>query len=50
MTQYYRYLLLERKNQWNPFIHGQRLFQHFITATWGKIQQNTMKNKSFPKQ
>ena len=42
MTQYYRYRLLERKNQWNPFIHGQRLFQKFITATWGKIQQNTM--------
>ena len=42
MTQYYRYRLLERKNQWNPFIYGQRLFQKFITATWGKIQQNTM--------
>ena len=42
MTQYYRYRLMERKGEWNPFIHGQRLFQKFITATWGKIQQNTM--------
>ena len=42
MTQYYRYRLMERKNEWNPFIHGQRLFQKFISATWAKIQQNTM--------
>ena len=42
MTQYYRYRLLERKNEWNPFIYGGRLFQQFISATWGKIQQNTM--------
>ena len=42
MTQYYRYRLMERSGQWNPFIHGQRLFQKFITSTWGRIQQNTM--------
>ena len=42
MTEYYRYMLLERKGIWNPFIHGQRLFQKFITSTWGKIQQNNM--------
>ena len=42
MTEYYRYRLFERKDEWNPFIHGQRLFQQYISATWAKIQQNTM--------
>ena len=42
MTEYYRYRLMERKNEWNPFIHGERLFQQYISATWAKIQQNTM--------
>ena len=42
MRQYYRYRLFERKNSWNPFIHGKRLFEAYITNQWGKIEQNQM--------
>ena len=33
---------IERKDHWNPFIHGEWLFQKYMGATWAKIQQNTM--------
>ena len=43
MRDYYRYLLMERANNiWNPFIHGKRLFEAWITNQWAKIQQHEM--------
>ena len=31
LRRFYRYHLFERPNRWNPFIHGKRLFEAWIT-------------------
>ena len=57
MTQYYRYQLQQRKNQFNVLFHGKTLFQQYVTNQWAKCQQSHMnglrykqkvkKNKNF---
>ena len=48
MTDYYKYKLFERiclknkRKQWNPFLHGKRLFHLWVTNQWAKIQQNKL--------
>lgn len=43
MRQYYRYQLMDRGDRiWNPFIHGKRLFEAWITTQLAKIQQQEM--------
>lgn len=37
--QYYCYLLQSRKDAFNQFLHGKRLFQQYILDMWAKIQQ-----------
>ena len=37
--QYYCYMLQSRKNCFNQFFHGRRLFQQYILDMWAKIQQ-----------
>ena len=43
MTDYYKYKLFERaypkskKPQWNPFLHGKRLYHLWRTNQWSKI-------------
>ena len=40
MRKYYKYRLFDRHDIWNPFIHGKRLFEAYVTNQWAKIQQN----------
>ena len=49
---YYRYHLFEREDVWNPFHHGKRLTEQWITNQWAKIQQvelNQMKSRKMQK-
>ena len=49
---YYRYKLFEREGMWNPYIHGRRLFEAFVTNQWAKISQiqlNQLKSKKMQK-
>ena len=42
LRRFYRYHLFERKKRWNPFIHGKRLFEAWISNAWAKCQDNDL--------